>query len=64
MKPKEPEQDPTKVRRMLAKQARDKLIKEIENNNVQTAAKLNGKIHTFSMNNICSKLPHFMKTEF
>jgi len=44
LKPREPEEDPARIRKLIAKQARDMLIKEIENNNVQTAAKLNGRI--------------------
>ena len=49
MKPKEPEEDPARVRRLLAKQARDKLVKEIESNNVRTAAQMSGKATFFNL---------------
>nr|XP_026696464.1 uncharacterized protein LOC100180193 isoform X1 [Ciona intestinalis] len=44
LKPKEPEQDPARIRRILAKQARDRLVREIDANNVQSTTKAGGGV--------------------
>nr|CAB3262525.1 uncharacterized protein LOC100180193 [Phallusia mammillata] len=40
LRPREPEDDPARIRKLLARKAREKLIKEIETNNVQTASRM------------------------